>query len=173
MSTCWERNDSPSLEFNFSYDAPASLVFDTWTNPNHLARWWGPNEFKTITHEMTVEVGGVWHYTMVAPDGSAYPSKAVYTIVDRPRRLSFSNTGGDPVHQHLTCEFTADFKESNGRTRLILRMKFKTQQALELARKFGAERGGHEALERLALAIDAKQHHATTTSHDNNMRNEL
>ena len=131
----------------------AILTFVSADGVNRLARWWGPEDFTTTTHEISVEVGGVWDYTMIAPDGSAYPSKAVYTVVDRPRRLCFSNTGGDPIHQHLTCNFTADFKETDGRTHLSLQMTFKTQQALELAQKFGADRGGVEAFERLARLL--------------------
>lgn len=153
MKATQELNDLPSLTFDYIYNAPVSLVFDAWTDPRHIARWWGPEGFTTTTHEMSVEVGGVWDYTMIAPDGSAYPSRAVYTVVDCPRQLRFSNTGGDPIHQHLTCNFTADFKVTGGRTHLSLQTTFKTQQALELAQKFGADRGGVEALERLARLL--------------------
>lgn len=151
-----QTKDAHSLVFNHTYNAPASLVFDAWTDPKHLARWWGPNGFTTTTREMTVTVGGVWSYTMIAPDGTSLHCKAIYTVVDRPRRLCFSNTGGDPVHQHLTGDYTADFNEADGRTHLTLQVNFRTQQALEIARDLGAKRGGDESLERLAevLQID-------------------
>ncbi len=150
-----QARDALSLVFNRIYDAPASLVFDAWTDAKHLARWYGPEGFTTTTHEMSVEVGGVWRYTLIAPDGSAFHNEAIYTVVDRPRRLCFANTGGDPVHQHLTGDYTADFNEKEGRTHLTLEVQFKTRRALEVAQNLGAERGGHETLERLAGVLRA------------------
>ncbi len=150
-----QAKDTRSLVFSRIYDAPASLVFDAWTDANHLARWYGPEGFTTTTHEMSVEVGGVWRDTLIAPDGSAFHNEAIYTVVDRPRRLCFANTGGDPVHQHLTGDYTADFIEKDGRTHLTLQVQFKTLRALEVAQNLGAERGGHETLERLAGVLRA------------------
>jgi uncharacterized protein YndB with AHSA1/START domain len=43
-----------------TFDAPRKLVFKAWTDPKHLARWWGPRGFKTEIHEMDVRPGGVW-----------------------------------------------------------------------------------------------------------------
>lgn len=146
-------NASTSLVFVSVYDAPASLIYDAWTDPEHLARWWGPKGFTTTTNEMRVQVGGIWDYIMYAPDGCAYPSKAVYTVTNRPTQLCFSNTGGDAVQQHLTCDFMVNFEETNNRTHLTLEMQFNSQQALDLARKFGAELGGRETLRRLGRVI--------------------
>ena len=155
MMAVEQAKDTRSLVFSRIYDAPASLVFDAWTDANHLARWYGPEGFTTTTHEMSVEVGGVWRYTLIAADGSAFHNEAIYTVVDRPRRLCFANTGGDPVHQHLTGDYTADFIEKDGRTHLTLQVQFKTLRALEVAQNLGAERGGHETLERLAGVLRA------------------
>ena len=155
MMAVEQAKDTRSLVFSRIYDAPASLVFDAWTDANHLARWYGPEGFTTTTHEMSVVVGGVWRDTLIAPDGSAFHNEAIYTVVDRPRRLCFANTGGDPVHQHLTGDYTADFIEKDGRTHLTLQVQFKTLRALEVAQNLGAERGGHETLERLAGVLRA------------------
>jgi uncharacterized protein YndB with AHSA1/START domain len=51
------------------YDAPRELVFKAWTDPKHIARWWGPNGFTTTIHEMDVRPGGAWRFIMHGPDG--------------------------------------------------------------------------------------------------------
>ena len=48
-------------------DAPRSLVFKAWTEPEHFVRWWGPNGFTTPYCKMDVRPGGVFHYCMRSP----------------------------------------------------------------------------------------------------------
>ena len=42
------------------FDAPRELVWKVWTEPNHIARWWGPKGFTNTIHTMDVKPGGVW-----------------------------------------------------------------------------------------------------------------
>ena len=44
-------------------DAPRELVWSAWTDPKHVAQWWGPNGFTNTIHEMNVRPGGVWRET--------------------------------------------------------------------------------------------------------------
>jgi uncharacterized protein YndB with AHSA1/START domain len=57
--------------------ARRSLVFRAWTDPQHLARWWGPRGFTTTTHSMDVRPGGEWRFVMHGPDGTDYKNKIV------------------------------------------------------------------------------------------------
>ena len=57
------------------FHAPRELVFRVFTEPNHVAQWWGPTGFTITTHEMDVRVGGVWRFTMHGPAGVDYPNK--------------------------------------------------------------------------------------------------
>ena len=72
------------------FDAPRELVFDAWTDPEHVAQWWGPNGFTNTIHEMDVRPGGVWRFVMHGPDGVDYNNKIVYIEVVKPERLSTS-----------------------------------------------------------------------------------
>ena len=54
-------------------DAPRELVFSAFTDPKHLAQWWGPNGFTTTTHSFEFRPGGVWRFVMHGPDGRDYP----------------------------------------------------------------------------------------------------
>lgn len=142
------------LVFTRVYKAPRALVFDACTDPKHIANWWGPDGFTTTTTKMDLRVDGAWEYVMRGPDGTEYPSRAVFMVVDKPSELIFSNVGGRKDDPHLTCVFRITFEEANGETHLTLCMSFPDEQRLEHARTQGAEQGGHEALARLANLID-------------------
>ena len=73
------------------FDAPRDLVWEAWTDPKHLARWYGPNGFTVTTHEMDVRPGGVWRLTMHGPDGTDYPNLTRYVEVVRPERLVYEH----------------------------------------------------------------------------------
>jgi len=45
------------------FDAPRELIWKAWTDPKHVAEWWGPNGFTNTIHEMDVRPGGVWRFT--------------------------------------------------------------------------------------------------------------
>ncbi len=141
------------LAFTRIYDAPRELVFDAWTDPQHIGKWWGPNGFTTSTKVMEVKVGGRWEYVMHGPDGEDYPSNSVYTEVEKPQRLIFSNIGGKANDPHLTCQMIVTFEDVAGKTKLTLRMIFPSTDAADHARELGADDGGKECLDRLANAM--------------------
>ena len=58
-----------------------------WTDPEHVAKWWGPTGFTNTIYEMDVRPGGVWRFVMHGPDGIDYQNKIVYIEVVKPERL--------------------------------------------------------------------------------------
>lgn len=82
-----------------TFDARRELVFKVWTDPKHIAHWWGPTGFTTTVHEMNVRPGGVWRYSMRGPDGKDYPFNGEYVEVVAPERLVFVGTIHE-VHNH-------------------------------------------------------------------------
>ena len=66
------------------FDAPRELVWKAWTDPKHVAQWWGPNGFTNTIHEMNVSPGGVWRFMMHGPDGTDYPNRIVFIEVVEP-----------------------------------------------------------------------------------------
>ncbi len=132
------------------FDAPRELVWSAWTDPERVARWWGPRGFTTTIHEMDVRPGGVWKQTMHGPDGTDYPSQIVFTQVVKPERIVDSMVGGkkgQPSHQF---EATWTFEEQGEKTRLTLRMLFPSAEVCEqVARTYGVIEGGNQTLDRL------------------------
>ena len=79
-----------TLVLTRTFHAPAALVFDAWSDPKHLVRWWGPNDFTLPQCEQDFRVGGRYRFCMRGPDGSDHWVRGEYTLIDRPHRLVFT-----------------------------------------------------------------------------------
>jgi uncharacterized protein YndB with AHSA1/START domain len=109
-------------------DAPRVLVFRTWTQPEHVARWWGPQGFTTVFCEMDIRVGGSYRFGMRSPRGSEHWKCGTYREIVESERIVFTfaweNGYGEPGDELLT---TVTFAEEGARTRLTLRQsQFRT-----------------------------------------------
>jgi len=102
------------------FDAPRALVFKLWTDPKHLAHWWGPNGFSITTYEMEFKPGGVWRFVMHGPDGRDYKNEHVYVEIVEPERLVYKHV---PAPQF---QMTVTFADEGGKTRLTARMLFES-----------------------------------------------
>jgi uncharacterized protein YndB with AHSA1/START domain len=133
-------------------DAPRDLVWEVWTNPEHVVHWWGPDGFTTTIETMDVRPGGVWKHVMHGPDGIDYPNKSVFVEVVKPERIVYSHGGGKEggPGAHFEATWTFDALEGN-KTRATGRMVFASAADREhVVREFKAIEGGHQHLGRLA-----------------------
>ena len=131
------------------FDAPRELVWTVWTDPQHIAKWWGPNGFTTTTHGMDLRPGGVWRYVMHGPDGRDYRNRVTYLEVVKPERLVYklgSDEGAERVNHHVTVTF----REQDGGTRVDMRMVFDSAEARShVIETYGAFEGLKQHLGRL------------------------
>jgi uncharacterized protein YndB with AHSA1/START domain len=131
------------------FNAPRELVFTVWTDPKHVVHWWGPTGFTNTIHEMDVRPGGKWKLTMHGPDGVDYPNQIVYKEIVKPERLVWTHGSGkenDPGE----FEVTVTFEEEGRKTKLTMKMVFKTKEALDLVKeKYGAVEGNKQTMDRL------------------------
>jgi uncharacterized protein YndB with AHSA1/START domain len=126
------------------FDAPRDLVWQVWTDPEHITHWWGPNGFTTTIHEMDVEPGGAWRFIMHGPDGVDYRNEIIYVEVKKPERLVYDHVSGPKFHVIVT------FDEESGKTKLTMRMVFDTAaERDQTVEKFNAVEGLSETLGRL------------------------
>ena len=132
------------------YDAPRELLFDVWTDRKHLEQWWGPDGFRTTTHEIDVRPGGVWRFTMHDPDGTDYGNRIVFVEIERPSRLVYRHSGEGPTDD-VRFQTTVTFESKGKQTLLTLRSLFESAAMLEhVVEKYGAVEGGKQHLGRLA-----------------------
>jgi uncharacterized protein YndB with AHSA1/START domain len=130
------------------FEAPRELVWKAWTEPEQLARWWGPagwtNRLETIS--MDVRPGGTFSVTSVSDtDGSEMTSQGVYREVVEPERLVFDEPAENAWHEGAVS--IATFTDlGDGRTELVLHATIHTTDEM----RAGAEAGMAGSLDRLA-----------------------
>ena len=74
------------------FDAPRELVWNTWTDPEHISEWWGPNGFTLTTKSLDLHEGGHWRFVFTGPDGTTYKNHLVFQKIRRPHLFSALKT---------------------------------------------------------------------------------
>jgi uncharacterized protein YndB with AHSA1/START domain len=149
-STGEARTAAPSdleLVATRELDAPRELVWAAWTEPAHLARWWGPRGFTMPSCEVDFRPGGAYRMVMRGPDGAEHPFHGVYREIVAPSRIVFSAVIGRAAGHAVLTTVTLD--DEGGRTRLTVRQTVPGDEAM--AR--GQTQGWAESLERLAAHV--------------------
>jgi uncharacterized protein YndB with AHSA1/START domain len=133
------------------YSVSPTRLFDAWTDPVQLAKWFGPFGVTTTTHEIDVRPGGVWRFTMRAADGAEFHNKVVYREVSRPTRLVYDQVG--EVEGALTFQVTVTFEEKPGGTQLTMEMLFGSPDERAQIAAYGVEKGNVQTFHRLAQML--------------------
>lgn len=130
------------------FDAPRDLVFRMWTDPVHIAQWWGPNGFTNTIYRMDVRPGGSWEFVMHGPDGRDYKNHIRYDEVVRPERLVYTHLSG-PVFVA-----TVDFTDQGEKTAVRVSMVFESAELRNrVATEFGAVEGLQQTLTKLGETL--------------------
>jgi uncharacterized protein YndB with AHSA1/START domain len=102
-----------------TFDAPAEAVFDAWTSPEVMRRWFHvAPDWETPEAEVDLRVGGKVRVVMRRPDGSEAKAAGEYTEIDRPHRLVMTWTFDDDPSNEQLLELS--FSESDGSTTVVL-----------------------------------------------------
>jgi uncharacterized protein YndB with AHSA1/START domain len=105
-------------------DAPRELVFKAWTDPDQVARWWGPKGFTTIDYDMDIRPGGAYRLTMRSPEGTDHRKRGVYREIVAPERIEFTFAWAEPDGRlgHETL-ITVTFEAVDTKTKLTLHQR--------------------------------------------------
>jgi uncharacterized protein YndB with AHSA1/START domain len=131
--------------------APRELVWQAWTDPEHLARWWGARGWSTAPTDVTVDVrpGGVFRVGSTSDeDHTEMTTKGVFREVDPPHRLVLEEPSAGAWHEGAVSELMLA-ERPDGRTEMVLRV---TVHSSDEARR-QAEAGLTSALDRLEDAL--------------------
>ncbi len=143
--TTVERKSERELVVTRTFDGPASLVFEAWTNPELFMRWWAPKSMGVpmLSCQMDVRVGGRYRVEFGHDAATAMAFVGKYVEVVPHSRLAWTNEESDdgPVT-------TVTFEEKAGKTLLVLRELYPSKQALDDAIS-GMEGGLPEQFEQL------------------------
>jgi uncharacterized protein YndB with AHSA1/START domain len=137
------------------FDAPRALVFSAWTDPKHLAQWWGPNGFTTTTYSFEFRPGGVWRFVMHGPDGRDYQNRITFEEIVAPERIVYRHGGGDDV-EPVQFRTTVLLEELGKRTRVTWRGEFPSAaERNRVVKDYGADKGLEQCMARLADFVAA------------------
>lgn len=143
------------VTFTRIFDAPREMVFRAWTDPEQIARWWGPHNFANKVRAFEPRPDGAMEIDMIGPDGTVYPGGGLFLEVVEPERLVFKSSALDPEGTVLLEDHTSvTFEEVDGRTRMTLDARILRVQGVGLQYLRGMEEGWAQSLERLGVAID-------------------
>ena len=129
-------------------DAAPERVFRAFSEPAHLARWWGPSGFTSTFEVFDLRLGGAWRFVLHGPDGTDYPNECVFVEVVVPERIVFEHLSGH--HFEMTLTFEAD---AAGGTLVGWRQVFDSAAERERIAAVVTE-ANEQNLDRLAAEVD-------------------
>jgi len=141
------KTDGREIIITRVVNAPRDVVYKAFTQPEHVAHWWGPAGFTIEIQEMDVRVGGCWKYIMSGRD-MIFPNFISYLEVVAPERLVYlhgSNEGEEPEFMA-----TITFEAQGSKTRITMHSVFGDATTRNfVVKEFGAIEGGNQMLDKL------------------------
>jgi uncharacterized protein YndB with AHSA1/START domain len=134
------------------FDAPRNLVWDAFTKPELLKRWFGPRGWSMVVCEMDLRVGGGFRFVLRGPDGKDMGMRGVYREIVAPERSvhmeSFDDYPGE-------SQVTGAFVEQDGKTTLTATVLYPSKEVRDTVIQSGMEHGAAESYDKLAEMLAA------------------
>lgn len=144
MESTKSNTSDRELRLTRIIDAPVELLWEVWTQPEHIAQWWGPNDFTTTINKMDVQPGGEWNLVLHGPDGTDYKNKSIFKEIVPFKKL---------VYDHMSSPkfvATIEFEAHGEQTYLSWHMLFETlEQFIQVVKTFKADEGLKQNLDKL------------------------
>jgi uncharacterized protein YndB with AHSA1/START domain len=135
-------------------DAPARLVFEAWSEPKHVMKWFGPKGWPLTLCEMDFRKGGKFRFAMTGPDGKQNtPFGGEYLEIVPPRKIVYDNAFEEPGAPKMVVTVTLD--EAGGRTTLTIHTLFESVAMRDEYVGVGMGEGYASALDQLADVVAA------------------
>ncbi len=142
-----------------SFAAPAQLVFECLTKPEHIALWLGrPGDTMPIC-EVDLRVGGTWRYVWHLREGGEMGMSGEYREIEAPSHIVTTEAFDEPFFEVMGAGTlnTTTFVERDGRTTLTITTRYKSREARDTALQTGMEDGVNVGFERLAELLKSLQ----------------
>jgi uncharacterized protein YndB with AHSA1/START domain len=134
------------------FNAPRSLVFDAFTKPELLKRWFGPRGWSLAVCEVDLRVGGAWRFVLRGPDGAEMGMRGTYRELAPPDRSVHTESFDDyPGESVVTTVLT----EQDGKTTLTATVRYKSREIRDAVIQSGMEHGAAESYDKLAELLES------------------
>lgn len=155
------NTDAEQLDLSLTriVDLPRERLWQAWTSPEHVKKWWAPAPLITLECEMDLEPGGAFRTVMQAPDGTRYPVEGCFLEIVPCSRLVFTDAldaGFRPAREPF---FTAviTLEDLGGRTRYTARALHRTPADRRKHEDMGFHQGWGKCLDQLVEVAHALQ----------------
>jgi uncharacterized protein YndB with AHSA1/START domain len=139
-----------TMRITAEFDAPVERVWQLWSDPRLLERWWGPPTYPATFDEHDLTSGGRVAYHMTGPDGDEPHGWWKVLVVDPPRHLEledgFADAKGVPNPDMPTMHMSVDIAAADTGSRMSITTTFPSAEAMEQLVSMGMEEGMAEAL---------------------------
>jgi uncharacterized protein YndB with AHSA1/START domain len=105
MTTANSSVSTRGVEITRIFDAPRELVWQAWTDPKHMMRWWGPKGFTSPACSIDLRVGGKYLFCMQAPDGQQIWSTGVYQEIVALTQLVYTDSFADAAGNRVPASY--------------------------------------------------------------------
>lgn len=135
-----------TLTIEKTFDAPLQLVWNAWTQSEHILKWWAPKGMDVEVIEHDFKVGGKWKYSMQMPDGNAFVSEGTYKEIVELQKII---TSADFKPMTEGVELQAYFEAEGANTKFTFSVVHATPEYCKQQEEMGFYNGWGSALERL------------------------
>ncbi len=134
-----------------TFNAPIELVWEAWTQPEHILKWWAPAgmDIKVLEHEF--KVGGRWKYTMLMPDGNEFISEGIYQEIIELKKI-VTTADFKPMTENV--ELQTFFEADGEKTKFKFNVIHATVEYRKQQEEMGLYNGWGGAFERLAKLLE-------------------
>lgn len=148
-----KESDTSDREIRISrlLDAPIDLVWEVWTDLEHIRNWWGPEGFTNTISKMDVRPDGEWDLIMHGPDGTDFKNKSVFKEIVRHKKI---------VYEHISTPHfvaTINFESLGLKTKINWHMLFESkEQFIQVVKTFKADEGLKQNVEKLNSYVQSQ-----------------
>jgi len=136
-----------------AFDAPRELLWEMWTNPEHVPRWLlGPEGWTMPVCEIDLRPGGAWRFVWRKSEGDEMEMTGVYREIDAPERLVHTESWGGDWPETLN---TLVLTEEEGRTTMELTISYPSKDARDAALQTGMSDGASISFDRLDRYLES------------------
>ena len=130
------------------FTAARGLVFDAWTKPELLTRWYGARGWQLVECAVDLRVGGAWRFVSEGPGGARMAQSGVYRVIAAPERLVYTELFDEQSYPGETV-VSHELTERAGVTTVTSTLRFATRQGRDTVLRYPMERGLAEGYARL------------------------
>jgi uncharacterized protein YndB with AHSA1/START domain len=149
--------DNLTVTLIADFDAPIGRVWELWSDPRKLERWWGPPSYPATVKKHDLSPGGEVTYLMIGPEGDTHHGVWRVTAVGSPTSLEFTDAfaseDGTPVADMPITTVSVRLTEHGGGTRMEMRSSFESREYMEKLVDMGQIDGLHQAVGQMDVLL--------------------